>query len=71
MIQSRILEYAKKHIEVTAQENGIMSVNISKYNDGVIFLEMSSGKTYELSQGEIEYQAKEYLESELQDLINY
>jgi hypothetical protein len=32
---------------------------------------MSSGKTYELSQGEIEYQAKEYLESELEDLINY
>jgi len=70
MTQNRILKYAKKHIEVTASENGIMSVNISK-DDGVIFLEMSSGKTYELSQGEIEYQAKEYLESELEDLINY
>ena len=69
MKHNEILIYAKKHIENTAVENGIISVNISE-DKQFLFLEMCSGKTYELSQKEIEYQAKEYLESELEDILN-
>lgn len=67
MKQSKIFQYAKKHIEVTAQENGIISVSIGDDN---LYLVMCSGKTYELSQREVEYQAEEYLKSELEDLRN-
>ena len=69
MTHNKILIYAKKHIENTAVENGIMSVNISDYKKS-LYLEMRSGKTYELSQKEIEYQAEEYLKSELEDILN-
>lgn len=69
MTHNKILIYAKKHIENTAVENGIMSVNISDDKKS-LYLEMRSGKTYELSQKEIEYQAEEYLKSELEDILN-
>jgi hypothetical protein len=68
MIQSKILEYAKKHIEVTAEENHIQGVFIS--DNKTLFLEMVTGKSYELSQKELEYQAEEYLLSEFEDLKN-
>mgnify|MGYP000941995604 CR=1 FL=1 len=67
MIQGKIIEYASKQIEITASENGIQNVLMTK--DSVI-IEMTSGKTYELSQKEIEHQAQEFLESEIQDLKN-
>jgi hypothetical protein len=67
MEQSRILAYAKKHIEITASENEIQQVYI---NNGSLNLEMRSGRSYELSQKEIESQALDYLESEIQDLKN-
>lgn len=67
MEQSKILQYAKRHIEVTASENNIQAVIL---NENSISLEMVSGKNYELSQSEIEYQAQEFLTSELEDLSN-
>lgn len=65
MVQGKILEYAKKHIELTASENEIQQVNLFKDS---LSIEMRTGKSYELSQKEIMYQAKEHLLSELQDL---
>ena len=65
MNQDKVLKYAKKHIEVTAKENGISSVNIEGDN---LYIEMNSGKTYELSQKEIKYQAGEFLNSEIEYL---
>jgi len=67
MVQGKIIEYARKHIEITASENGIQNVIMTQNS---IVIEMTSGKCYELSQKEIEYQAQEYLESEIQDLKN-
>ncbi len=67
MIKNKILSYAKKHIEATAEENGIMNVIIVGDD---LSIEMASGKTYQLSEGEVNYQAKEYLESELQNLLH-
>lgn len=67
MEQSKILQYAKRHIEVTASENNIQQVLLSVNS---ISLEMVSGKNYELSQKEIEYQAMGFLQSELEDLEN-
>lgn len=67
MEQSKILQYAKRHIEVTASENNIQAVLL---NENSISLEMVSGKNYELSQNEIEYQAEQFLRSELEDLSN-
>jgi len=68
MEQSKILAYAKKHIELGSNGEGVTSVSITKENTLVI--EVNYGHTYELSQGEIEHQAQEYLESEIQDLKN-
>ena len=67
MEHSKILQYAKRHIEVTASENNIQQVILTKDS---ISLEMVSGKNYELSQREIEYQAREFLQSESEDLTN-
>ena len=67
MEQIKILVYAKKNIEITASENNIQQVLLTTDS---ICLEMVSGKNYELSQREIEYQAALYLESELEDLKN-
>ena len=67
MVQGKILEYAVKQIEITASENDIQRVIISENS---ISIEMRSGKCYELSQKEVEYQVQEYLESEIQDLKN-
>lgn len=67
MEQSKILQYAKRHIETTANENNIQAVGLS--ND-TVYIEMVSGKNYELSQKEVEYQAEMFLMSELEDLRN-
>jgi|TARA_R110000782_G_scaffold178772_2_gene269623 hypothetical protein len=67
MVQGKIIEYAKKQIEITASENGIQNVTMTENS---IVIGMISGKNYELSQKEIEYQAQEFLESEIQDLKN-
>lgn len=69
MTHNKILKYAKKHIENTGLENGISSVDISDDKKS-LYLELYSGKTYELSQREIQYQAEEYLKSELEDILN-
>jgi len=63
----RTIDYAQKHIQVTAQENGIQSVDIT---NGRLYIEFPSGKTYELSDAEIKYQAEEYLKSQL-EMVKY
>jgi hypothetical protein len=59
----RLVDYAQMQVKVTAQENGIKSVDVV---DGRLFIEFPSGKTYELSKEEVKYQAEEYLQSELE-----
>lgn len=59
----RAVDYAQIQIKITAQENGIQSVGIV---DGRLYIEFPSGKMYELSDFEINYQAQEYLNSELE-----
>lgn len=59
----RVVDYAQKQVQITAQENGIQSVDVV---DGRLYIEFSSGKTYELSEKEIKYQAEEYLKSEIE-----
>ena len=63
-MENRILLYAKKHIEATAQEEGITVEVIG--ND--LCIVTRSGKSYQLSEIEIKYQAKEHLLSEIESL---
>lgn len=63
----RTVDYAQKHIEVTAQENGIQRVTIL---NGKLYIEFPSGKCYELSDDEIKIQAEDFLQSELEGVRN-
>jgi hypothetical protein len=63
----RTVGYAQKQVQITAQENGIQSVDVV---NGRLYIEFRSGKTYELSEEEIKSQAQDYLESELQMIKN-
>jgi hypothetical protein len=62
-ISMKTVDYAQMQVKITAQENGIQSVDVV---DGKLFIEFPSGKTYELSNEEVKYQAEEYLKSELE-----
>jgi hypothetical protein len=59
----RVVDYAQKQVQITAEENGIQNVIIV---DERLYIEFPSGRCYELSEKEIKYQAEEYLKSELQ-----
>lgn len=61
----RLVDYAQMQVKITAQENGIQSVEVL---DGRLFIEFPSGKSYELSEKEIRYQAEEYLIAELRTI---
>jgi ABC-type Na+ transport system ATPase subunit NatA len=58
-----VQEYARKQVQITAEENGIQAVIVA---DERLYIEFPSGKCYELSEKEIKYQAEEYLKSELE-----
>ena len=65
-----ILQYAKKQINITGEEDGIKAIILSDGTQNNLYIEVASGKSYKLSDDEISYQAKEYLENEIQS-INY
>ena len=65
-----ILQYAKKQINITGEEDGIKATILSDGTQNNLYIEVASGKSYKLSDDEISYQAQEYLESEIQS-INY
>ena len=61
-----MLQCAQKNLSLIAQENGfIPSVVNSK-----LYLEMPSGRAFELSRDEIKYQAIEYLQGQISDIKN-
>lgn len=63
-----ILEYAKKQINITGEEDGIKATILSDGTQNNLYIEVASGKSYKLSESEISYQAQEYLESEIQSI---
>ena len=65
-----ILQYAKKQINITGEEDGIKATILSNGTENSLYIEVASGKSYKLSDDEVSYQAQEYLESEIQS-INY
>ena len=69
-MRMEILQYAKKQINITGEEDGIKAIILSDGTQNNLYIEVASGKTYKLSESEVSYQAQEYLESEIQS-INY
>lgn len=63
-----ILEYAKKQINITGEEDGIKATILSDGTQNNLYIEVASGKSYKLSESEVSYQAQEYLESEIQNI---
>lgn len=55
---------AQKNLDTIAQENGFITVII----DGKLSLEFPSGKSFELSENEIKFQAIEYLRNEISNI---
>jgi hypothetical protein len=63
-----ILQYAKKQIDITGEEDGIKAIILSDGKQNNLYIEVASGKSYKLSDDEVSYQAQEYLESEIQSI---
>lgn len=63
-MNKKTVDYAVKHMNVTAEENGI---KVHTLNNKV-FIETKSGKTYQVADDEVLYQAKEFLVSELEEI---
>jgi hypothetical protein len=60
------LRYAQKNLDLIAQENGF----ITSLSRGKLYIEMPSGQAFELSEDEINYQAIEYLMSQIENIKN-
>lgn len=60
------LRYAQKNLDITAQENGF----ITAIALGKLYIEFPSGRTLNLSEEEIKYQAVEYLNNQISDIKN-
>jgi|688.fasta_scaffold1689498_2 hypothetical protein len=60
------LHYAQKNLDIVAQENGF-TTDLLK---GKLYIEMPSGRSFELSEDEIKYQAIEYLQGQISDIKN-
>ena len=65
-METKFLEYAKKHINVTSQETGVTA----SISGSTIYLTTVTGKCYELSDKEVKSQAEDYLNSEIQQLLH-
>ena len=63
----RIVDYAQKQIQITAEENGIQNVTVL---NGRLYIEFPSGRNYELSEEEIKNQATDYLRGQLEYIKN-
>lgn len=66
-MENRILLYAKKNIDAISEENSIKT-DVSE--SGKLFIELISGRNFELSDSEIKYQAMEYLKNEMSYIEN-
>lgn len=66
MRESTLL-HAKRNIDTIGEDYGV-KVWISL--DKKLYVELSSGRSYELSENEIKYQAIEYLKSEISYIEN-
>jgi len=63
-MNKKTVDYAVKHMSVTAEENGIRV-----FSDVTsVYIETKSGKCYKIADDEILYQAKEFLVSELEEV---
>ncbi len=60
------LHYAQKNLDIFAQENGF-TTDLLK---GKLYIEMPSGRAFELSEDEIKYQAIEYLKGQIESIKN-
>jgi len=60
------LHYAQKNLDIVAQENGF-TTDLLK---GKLYIEMPSGRAFELSEDEIKYQAIEYLKGQIESIKN-
>lgn len=65
-MNKKTVDYAVKHMNVTAEENGIRVCNDP--SSLKVFIETKSGKNYQIADAEILYQAKEFLVSELEEI---
>ena len=63
-MHNKTLEYAKKNIDIIAEENGIRAF----ISQGKLYIQVKSGRNFKLSEDEIKYQATEYLNSEIEDV---
>jgi uncharacterized protein (DUF2345 family) len=63
-MRNKTLEYAKKNIDIIAEENGIRAF----ISQGELYIQVKSGRNFKLSEDEIKYQATEYLNSEIEDV---
>lgn len=61
-----ILHYAQRNLDILAQENGF-TTDLLK---GKLYIEMPSGRAFELSEDEIKYQAIEYLKGQISSIEN-
>ena len=60
------LHYAQKNLDLIAQENGFIAAIMR----GKLYIEMPSGRAFELSEDEINYQAIEYLMNQIESIKN-
>jgi hypothetical protein len=63
-MQESTLLLAQKNLDTIAQENGFITFIL----DGKLSLELSSGRSLELSDNEIKFQAIEYLRNEISNI---
>ena len=67
-MNKKTIKYAKAMIDVTAQENGITTLLSVDYER--LYICFRSGKTLELSENEVKFQAIEYLQHELNEITS-
>lgn len=60
--------FAKYNIEEIAEENGIKPC--LSHNSTRLHIELASGRTFELSEKEIKYQAIQYLNNQIHKIEN-
>ena len=63
-MNQKTLNYAKANIDMIAEENGIKAF----ISQGKLYIEVKSGRNFELSESEVIYQATQFLESEIESL---
>ena len=65
-MNTKTLQYAKMNLDAFANENGYTSF----ISQGGLYLQLPNGRNLKISDDEVEYQAEEYLKSEI-ELIKF